>query len=236
VTDDEAFLRAVVAAPGDEVPRLVYADWLDERGDPRGAYLRAEVAWAKADRSRAPAVNRFAQPLDPVWVARVSRPPIGVCCDAVEFSRVEPSPDESDLAEAERELAVSFPPELTALLLNWHGGRPSPAFFRQNIDVTAYVEDFDLLHRTDQGRRHWSIVANVNDLRRGGMPHDLVTFATVGPKSSRFLTVSVGTDDWGCIDYFAFIWDPFESVPRERIARSIGQFMFMLTHEPSTAA
>ena len=44
--DDEAFVRAIVAAPGDDLPRLVYADWLDDRGDPRGAYLRAEAAWA----------------------------------------------------------------------------------------------------------------------------------------------------------------------------------------------
>jgi uncharacterized protein (TIGR02996 family) len=33
VTDDEAFIRAIVDAPGDDAPRLIYADWLDERGD-----------------------------------------------------------------------------------------------------------------------------------------------------------------------------------------------------------
>jgi uncharacterized protein (TIGR02996 family) len=37
VTDDEAFIGAIVDAPGDDAPRLVYADWLDERGDPRFA-------------------------------------------------------------------------------------------------------------------------------------------------------------------------------------------------------
>jgi uncharacterized protein (TIGR02996 family) len=31
MTDDEAFVRAIVAAPADDAPRLVYADWLDER-------------------------------------------------------------------------------------------------------------------------------------------------------------------------------------------------------------
>src|SRR5262245_20452084 len=34
MTDDTALLGAVLEAPGDEAPRLVYADWLEERGDP----------------------------------------------------------------------------------------------------------------------------------------------------------------------------------------------------------
>jgi uncharacterized protein (TIGR02996 family) len=37
---EEAFLRGILAAPGDEALRLVYADWLEERGDPRAAPLR----------------------------------------------------------------------------------------------------------------------------------------------------------------------------------------------------
>lgn len=40
---EEAFLAAVVAAPGDDTARLVYADWLDEHDDPRGKYLRDTV-------------------------------------------------------------------------------------------------------------------------------------------------------------------------------------------------
>ena len=42
--DEAALVRACQAAPGDALVRLVYADWLDEHGDPRGAYLRAESA------------------------------------------------------------------------------------------------------------------------------------------------------------------------------------------------
>jgi uncharacterized protein (TIGR02996 family) len=38
--DEEAFLRAIALAPGDDAPRLVYADWLDDRGDPRADYVR----------------------------------------------------------------------------------------------------------------------------------------------------------------------------------------------------
>ena len=45
--DDEAFIRGILANPGDDAPRLIYADWLEERDDPRGAYLRAESEWEK---------------------------------------------------------------------------------------------------------------------------------------------------------------------------------------------
>jgi uncharacterized protein (TIGR02996 family) len=38
--DEQAFLRAVCENPADDAPRLVYADSLDERGDPRGEFIR----------------------------------------------------------------------------------------------------------------------------------------------------------------------------------------------------
>ena len=93
MTDDEAFVRAVVAAPADDAPRLVYADWLDERGDPRGAYLREELRWARG-RCGEPSPDRvitLGNALDHVWVCHVSRPPVGVCFDGVAF--VESGPE-----------------------------------------------------------------------------------------------------------------------------------------------
>src|SRR5438045_2432766 len=44
--DDANFLQAILAAPEDDALRLVYADWLDDRGDPRGEYLRCQCARA----------------------------------------------------------------------------------------------------------------------------------------------------------------------------------------------
>jgi uncharacterized protein (TIGR02996 family) len=41
MTNDEAFLRAIIDNPGDDTPRLIYADYLEERGDPRAAAIRA---------------------------------------------------------------------------------------------------------------------------------------------------------------------------------------------------
>src|SRR5437762_2497871 len=47
--DEDAFLRAVLEHPDDDGPRLVYADWLEERGDPRGAFIRAQVELERLD-------------------------------------------------------------------------------------------------------------------------------------------------------------------------------------------
>src|SRR4051794_22570375 len=43
---DEDFLQAILANPDDVVPRLVYADWLEERGDPRGEFIRLQCKLA----------------------------------------------------------------------------------------------------------------------------------------------------------------------------------------------
>src|SRR5438045_2136910 len=40
-------LAAIAAAPDDDAPRLVYADWLQDRGDARGELIAADVrCWA----------------------------------------------------------------------------------------------------------------------------------------------------------------------------------------------
>ena len=44
----ESFLRAIIADPADDLPRLVYADWLDENGDPdRAEFIRVQCELAK---------------------------------------------------------------------------------------------------------------------------------------------------------------------------------------------
>lgn len=42
MTDESAFLRRICEQPDDVDLRLVYADWLEERGDPRGEFIRVQ--------------------------------------------------------------------------------------------------------------------------------------------------------------------------------------------------
>lgn len=42
--DEEAFLAAIRAQPDDDTARLVFADWLDDRDDPRGRFVRLHLA------------------------------------------------------------------------------------------------------------------------------------------------------------------------------------------------
>jgi uncharacterized protein (TIGR02996 family) len=127
VTDDEAFIRAIVDAPGDDAPRLVYADWLDERDDPRGAYMRAETEWAQpwrqGDRPPYSAhLLNLASPLESIWVARISRPPMGVCLDRFEIRDSGPHLALDDVKEFERRTQIDMPDALAAFLLNQNGG------------------------------------------------------------------------------------------------------------------
>jgi uncharacterized protein (TIGR02996 family) len=46
MTEEDALIHAILAAPDDTAPQLVYADWLEERGDPRGEYLRCRCGRA----------------------------------------------------------------------------------------------------------------------------------------------------------------------------------------------
>ena len=53
---ETAFLRTILASPEDDAPRLVYADWLDENGDPdRAEFIRLQVRLART------------HPHDPEW-------------------------------------------------------------------------------------------------------------------------------------------------------------------------
>jgi uncharacterized protein (TIGR02996 family) len=47
MSDRDALLAAVLAAADDDAPRLVFADWLDERGDSRGEFVRVQCALAR---------------------------------------------------------------------------------------------------------------------------------------------------------------------------------------------
>jgi uncharacterized protein (TIGR02996 family) len=73
--DDSGFLRAIAADPDDDAPRLVYADWLEESGEPsrvaRAELIRFQVAAARArpDDPKAPEAmpSHLVQSWIPTW-------------------------------------------------------------------------------------------------------------------------------------------------------------------------
>lgn len=67
MSDDASFIQAIRKDPEDTACRLIYADWLDERNDPRGEYLRLGCRQAEINARLA----LLRQQLDPEWLAAV---------------------------------------------------------------------------------------------------------------------------------------------------------------------
>jgi uncharacterized protein (TIGR02996 family) len=86
--DRKAFLQTICVHPGDDAPRLVYADWLDECGDPLGEFIRVQVELAKIKESHGHYARLRARQLElmlanvPTWVQ-----PYGMQMWGVEFRR-----------------------------------------------------------------------------------------------------------------------------------------------------
>jgi uncharacterized protein (TIGR02996 family) len=157
MTDHESFLRAILDRPGDDAPRLVYADWLDERGEPGGDFLRAEVELFRLPggspefKWSVGPVRVLGAALDSVWAARVSRPPVGVCSAEVRFDcmHLPPGPPlgSADIEAFEVKHWVTLPATYWAFLLNQNGGYPYPdRFARPNaapdelpVRITAFA-------------------------------------------------------------------------------------------------
>ncbi|MBP3960251.1 TIGR02996 domain-containing protein [Gemmata sp. G18] len=153
MTEDEAFIRAIVDNPGDDTPRLVYADWLDDRDDPRGPYLRAEFEWAnmKAGGPRSKSfteklriekqLRRTVTGLDAVWGARLSRPPLGICFfsnSVFEEGTRGPQLSFADIENAETEFG-GFPHDYAAFLLNYNGGRLTTSVNVGGFEISGFA-------------------------------------------------------------------------------------------------
>jgi uncharacterized protein (TIGR02996 family) len=230
-SDDEAFIRAIVAAPVDDAPRLVYADWLDERGDTRGAYLRAEIK-SHAARKRVPGAGQ----LDPVWVARVSRPPAGVCCSHLALSSSGGN-DPAAIDDVESELGFKLPPQLRALLLNYSLGHLKGGPFilprgvdgrKRPIDAFACLTDPDW----DDGQVSNELVDRTQYLRDEYDLGDKFLYLA-GTFDETTFVVSGRRSDLGTVhqaDGEQMQDEPGTGV--ERIAASLGHFLALL--EPRT--
>jgi uncharacterized protein (TIGR02996 family) len=63
--DEAAFLNAIRTNPADETARLVYADWLAERDDPRADFARLSAEFLRCVRGLA----ALRQSIEPDWLA-----------------------------------------------------------------------------------------------------------------------------------------------------------------------
>jgi uncharacterized protein (TIGR02996 family) len=64
VTQDDAFLQAILESPDDDTPRLVYADYLDEHGETdRAEFIRVQVALASLPPGNPPRKQQAIQSL-----------------------------------------------------------------------------------------------------------------------------------------------------------------------------
>jgi uncharacterized protein (TIGR02996 family) len=102
-TDDEPrLLAAIWAAPGDDAPRQVYADWLQERGRPHGEFIALQLAagarGSKAGRRERELIDAHARdflgPLAPALQLRNLRFERGFVVHAEITSKRSPTVDE----------------------------------------------------------------------------------------------------------------------------------------------
>ena len=68
MNEEAGFIAALLAEPDDRTALLVYADWLDERSDPRAEYLRL-LAKDEQDESR---FVELRAALDSAWVQLIA--------------------------------------------------------------------------------------------------------------------------------------------------------------------
>jgi uncharacterized protein (TIGR02996 family) len=82
---EDAFLADICAHPNDDTPRLIYADWLEERGDPRSEFLRAQARLAalkhkaREYRRLRARLRQLRSEMDRTWLALVDRTDIENC-------------------------------------------------------------------------------------------------------------------------------------------------------------
>ena len=89
--EDKAFIRAILDHPEELTTWLVYADWLDERDDPRAEFIRLQVNLLDPANLQSDPFGLLARleevrkKLDPNWVAIFDRPAIENCDEVFAF-------------------------------------------------------------------------------------------------------------------------------------------------------
>ena len=165
--DQQAFLEAIRRAPADRASRLVYADWLDDRGDPLADYVRAECdrlacapdspAWQAATNwlidlteqadtvlggwEHVPDLDRLRARIDRFLAWEGRHRVFGVEGHHGHHCRLLPTVAEPDLLRFERRHGIALPSDYRAFLLRVANGGIGPSY---GLDPLDLGKDYDL--------------------------------------------------------------------------------------------
>jgi uncharacterized protein (TIGR02996 family) len=136
---EEPFFRALTGDAGDTLRRLIFADWLDERDDPRGEWVRlgCELDGLAENDDRRPALEAREQQLweqhrDTVdeWDRRFAlariKYKLARATETKQLQPFNPALSEDELTAFEREHRVSLPEGYRAFLSEIGNGGPGP--------------------------------------------------------------------------------------------------------------
>jgi uncharacterized protein (TIGR02996 family) len=125
MNDHDALLRAIAAHPEEDTPRLMYADWLEENGQPeRAEFVRVQVELGRIDLNdpaRTPWVVRhvrFLRDHVPGWKAELPRLP-GVEWGDFNRGLVEEVQARTEAALLEHAAAIFAEPAVHVVRLRW---------------------------------------------------------------------------------------------------------------------
>ncbi len=182
MSDEAAFFAAIRAAPDDDTARLVFADWLDERDQIGGEFLRAEVELSRVPFDSAAWPRAFARyraaaaPLPEAWREAAERYPLAHwlalltrgawarlerwCRDhhPALLNRLAPGATAEQIGALERAIGQQLPADVR----EWfalHNGCGDLLFGCESLRTASVENDWDL----------WSSVAGHNEEHRDDM-------------------------------------------------------------------
>jgi uncharacterized protein (TIGR02996 family) len=126
MNEEAAFLTAIKKKPKDRTARLVFADWLQERDDPRAAWVRDDAIWEWMKPDAAPPLPRILASVErtsrvPVAALRALAP--GVVPELLKALAKFPSGPAYHLQRGMQEIGPAAEPALPALLAAFRSGR-----------------------------------------------------------------------------------------------------------------
>jgi uncharacterized protein (TIGR02996 family) len=168
MTTEDAFLQAIFASPEDAETRLVFADWLEDRGDPRAEVVRLEARLARLsaeDTDRLRLAQRQAQlrrssgalvhawdcalalARIPIKLERLRRADRSFAVFGAEEHRyqLEPCLTKDAVVSFEQRLGVQIPGEYRAFVLRVGNGGAGPEYgvhpLRADWDIDGRLLD-----------------------------------------------------------------------------------------------